>query len=200
MIEELIPQQNFEIVRDAIGFILTQEINSQKQKPNSRYFEDVNVFLERTTPIDNSEEVVINIVLASSNFDNKTQKDSQGKTFFNIDVYSSAAASTEQSGSLNSALKLHKYIGLIRYILQHTDYKTLFLPLGIIGGTLIENYNIMENNIKEDSNFFKMGTISFSVRIQESQSMSQPLNLQEIFNEMKIEETDKGYVYEFKKQ
>ena len=197
MIKELIPSQNFEIVRDSIGFLLSQEINSQKQKQNSRFTEDVNVFLERTTPIDNSEEVVINVNLASSDFNNKTQKDSQGKTFFNIDIYSKGAASSIESGSLNSSLKLHKYIGLVRYILQHTEYKTLGLPSGFIGGTNFENFTIMEYSNKEDSDFFKMAVISFSVRIQESQSMSETIDLNEIFTNVKIEETEKGYIYQF---
>lgn len=198
MIQELIPKQNFEIVRDAIGYLLTQEINEQKLKPNSRYTEDVLVCLERTTPISNAEEVVINIVLASSEYNNKTQKDSQGKTFYNIDVYSNGAANTEETGSLNSSMKLHKYIGIIRYILQFTENKTLGLEPGIIGGTMVENFVIMENTMKQDSDFFKMGTVFFSVRIQENQEMAPVVDLSEIFTQVKLELTEKGYIYQFK--
>lgn len=194
MILEVIPQQNFEIVRDALGFLIKSELDSQKEKENSRIFEDFEVFIERTIPIQNSEEVVINIVLRSGDFDNKTQKDSQGKTFFDIEFYTIGKSSPSQTGYFDSARKLHKYIGLIRYILQHTEYKTLNLQPGFIGGTMVENYNIAENQrTNQDTDFIKMGVISFSVRIQENQTMATPVNLGEIYTSLKIEQTEKGY-------
>lgn len=196
MINELIPAQNFEIVRDAIGYVLKTELISQSQKQFSRFTENCEIYSERTTPISNEEEVVINVVLTSNDFNNKTQKDSQGKTFFNIDVYSRGTAGPTSSGSLNSAKKLHKFIGFIRYVLQHTEYKTLSLPLGIIGGTMVESFNIMDNRMEQDSDFLKMGTISFSVRIQESQSLQTGVNLGEIFSEVKLDETELGYIYQ----
>ena len=198
MIQELIPKQNFEIVRDAIGYVLKQEFISQSQKENSRYTENTEVYLERTTPIQNEEEIVVNIVLASSDYSNKTQKDSQGKTFFNIDIYSTGQASNTKSGSLDSAEKLHKYIGLIRYILSHTEYKTLGLPPGIIGGTQVENFSIIENKMEQDSDFFKMATVYYSVRIQENQSLEHAIDLNNIFSQVKLELTELGYIYEQK--
>ena len=138
MIDEIISRQNFELVRDAIGSILLIELEAQKQKQG--FDENINIFSERTNPIQNDELLTINLSLESGDFSNKTQKDSQGKTFFNIDIYSKGAASSIESGSLNSSLKLHKYIGLVRYILQHTEYKTLGLPSGFIGGTNFENF------------------------------------------------------------
>lgn len=196
MINDLILPQNFEIVRDAIGYVLKTELISQAQKTGSRLTENCDVFLERTTPIQNEEEVVINIVLVSNDFSNKTQQDSQGKTFFNIDFYSRGHANQQVSGSLNSALKLHKYIGFVRSVLQNTEYKTLGLPLGIIGGTMIESFNIMENKIEQDSDFLKMGTISYSVRVQENQSMAEGVNFEGIFSIVKLDLTDLGYIYQ----
>jgi hypothetical protein len=195
MIQEVIPVQNFEIVRDTIGALLKTEIENQKTKQPLRLPEEVGVFLERTIPISDGEELVINIQLDSGNYDQKTQKDSQGKTFYVIDIFSKGFAGSGQSGSENSAFKLHKYLGIVRYILQHTQYKTLGLPPGFIGGTAFENFTFFESQQKEDSNFVKMGSISFSVRIQENQLMETGVNLGEIYTQVKLDNTDLGYVY-----
>ena len=194
MIQEVIPQQNFELVRDAIGAILKTEIESQKLK-NTLLTEEISVFIERTTPIANSEEIVINVSLTSCDYDQKTQKDSQGKTFYTIDIYSHGQASSGIAGWMDSARKLHRYLGLTRYILQHTMYKTLSFPPGFIGGCALENFVIMDNQFKEDSDFSKLASVSFSVRINESQSLEEGINLKEIFTMVKLDLTDLGYIY-----
>jgi hypothetical protein len=195
MIEEVISRQNFEVVRDAIGAILKTEIENQRTK-NVLLTEEVGVFLERTTPFQNSEEVVINITLNSSDYDLKNQKDSQGKTFYSVDIFTKGFATSNENGSVNSAFKLHRYLGIVRYILSHTMYKTLSLPPGFIGGTAVENFTVMENQFKEDSDFIKLASISFSVRINESQTLEEgTINLNEIFTLVKLDMTDLGYTY-----
>ena len=86
----------------------------------------------------------------------------------------------------------------MRYVLQHTAYKTLNLPGGIIGGTTVESFNIIENTMNQDTDFIKMGTVLFSARIQEWQELENPVNLSEIFTGVKLDLTEKGY--EFKKE
>ena len=72
MIDEIISRQNFELVRDAIGSILLIELESQKQKQG--FDENINIFSERTNPIQNDELLTINLSLESGDFSNKTQK------------------------------------------------------------------------------------------------------------------------------
>jgi len=196
MINYLIQPQNFELVRDALGFVLASELENQRSFPNSRFTEPAEIFRERTTAISNSEDVVINITLTSDEFSNKTQKDSQGKTFFNIEIFSHGAASDETTGSLDSAMKLHKYIGFVRHVLSHTEYKTLTLEPGYIGGTAVESFEVMESNNREDADFSKMAIVVFSVRIQENQGMAEATEINEIYSRMNIEETDLGYIFQ----
>ena len=196
MIDEIISRQNFELVRDAIGSILLIELEAQKQKQD--FDENINIFSERTNPIQNDELLTINLSLESGDFSNKTQKDSEGKTIYNIDIYTIGKSSPSGSGSNDSAFRLHKFIGMIRYILSHTAYRTLGLTPGFIGGSQIESFFIMDADLKQDSNYLKMARITFSVRINENQSMENGVLIDESLAVVKLDETDLGFVYKFK--
>ena len=142
--------------------------------------------------------LTINLSLESGDFSNKTQKDSEGKTIYNIDIYTIGKSSPSGSGSNDSAFRLHKFIGMIRYILSHTSYRTLGLTPGFIGGSQIESFFIMDADLKQDSNYLKMARMTFSVRINENQSMENGVLIDESLAVVKLDETDLGFVYKFK--
>lgn len=190
-----IPRQNFELIRDKIGEILITELNNQKVIQG--FSESINIFSERTQPIDNSELLTININLESGDFSSKTQIGTNGKLMFNIDVYTSGISTSLKDGSIDSTFRLHKYIGMIRYILNYTGYKTLSMPLGIVGGTEIENFFIMESDLKQDSSYIKMARLQFSVRCNENQPLESGIPLIENDTKVLLELTDLGYIYKF---
>ena len=195
IITDLIPKQGFEIVRDAIGSILKNELENQKIIQNLD--EDISVYQERTTPFSNEENLAINVLLSSANYSGMTQKDTQGRTMYFIDVYTNAASNPNGTGDYNSSVRLHKFIGLIRYILQYSEYKTLGLPLGLIAGGSVDDFNILDPSQQQDTNFIRMARISISYRIQENQSLIQGIPLLNNSTGVKLSETDLGYVYEF---
>lgn len=195
IITDLIPKQGFEIVRDAIGSILKSELENQKIIQNLD--EDISVYQERTTPFSNEENLAINVLLSSANYSGMTQKDTQGRTMYFIDVYTNAASNSNGTGDYNSSVRLHKFIGLIRYILQYSEYKTLGLPLGLIAGGSVDDFNILDPSQQQDTNFIRMARISISYRIQENQSLIQGIPLLNNSTGVKLSETDLGYVYEF---
>ena len=187
--------QSFEIIRDNIATILLQELTNQRTIQN--FEEKINIFSERTTPISNDELLTINLNLESGDYNSKTQHGASGKYVYNIDIYTSGYSSSSKNGSYDSSVRLHRHIGLIRYILSHTSYRTLSLPLGIIEGTSIDSFYIIENDQKQDSGFVKMARMIFSVRAYESQLMEQGVNLQQNQTNVKLELTEKGYMYKF---
>lgn len=194
IIDFKIPVSNFEIVRDAICYILTEELANQKLLGNIDF--DYDLYRERTTPLDNDELAAINVSYNSSDFGNKNQVDMEGKTTYFIDVYTTGQAEEGgNTGSEDSALRMQKLAAMIRYILSCTDYKTLDLEAGFIGGSMIESITTMDSILNQDSSFFKFCRISFMVRILETQMMSQPVLLSEAYTNVKIEETDKGYIF-----
>ena len=195
MLEGVINSQNFEIIRDGIASILLQELTNQKNLQN--FDEEINIYSERTTPMSNDELLTINLNLESGDYNDKTQAGVAGKMIYNIDIYTGGYENEDEKGSFNSAVRLHRYIGLIRYILSHTTYRTLNMPLGVISGTSIDSFYVMESDLKQDSGFIKMSRMVFSVRVNESQLMEVGIELQENETVVKLHETEKGYIYKF---
>lgn len=193
-----IPKQNFELIRDKIGEILLIEL--QNQKVLQGFSELINIYSERTQPIQNNELLTININLESGNFSSKSQRESTGKLMFNIDIYTSGTSTSDIDGSVDSAFRMHRYLGMIRYILNYTGYKTLDMPLGIIGGTETENFFIMESDLKQDSSYIKMARLQFSVRAVENQPLEQGVPLLENESKVLLHETELGYLFKFKNE
>lgn len=194
---EKIPQKNFETVRDILGQILFLEI--QNQRIVWEIEEEISVYNERTTPISQGEEIVVNVLLNSANYSGMTQKSMQGRTAFFIDIYTSLKADQNGLSGQNSAKYLHKVIGWIIHVLEYSDYKTLGIPMsaGMIGGTSVDDFEILTQNLNQDSSFFKMGRVNFSARIIENTPLEQGDSFSGNDAEVKLDLTDKGYKYEF---
>lgn len=197
LISNIIPVQGFELVRDEIGRILKVELENQKTLNPSVITEDINVYSERITPFSNSEELAINVLLTSSNYSGMTQKDTQGRTLYFIDVYTTGKEKEGLTGDLVSSSRLHRFIGLIRYILEYSEYKTLGFSPGFIGGGSVDEFNILEPSQQQDSDFTRMARITVSYKIQENQSMIQGIPLTKNSTQVKLSLTDLGHKYEF---
>lgn len=194
LIEIPIPVQGFELVRDEIGRVLKVELENQKTIKSLE--EDINVYVERSIPFTNSEQFMLNVLLVSSNYSGMTQKDTQGRTIFFIDIHTTGKESSSNTGDFDSASRLHKYIGMVRYILEYSEYKTLGFPPGFIAGGSVDDFNIMEPKQTQDGDFTRMGRIMVSYKIQENQATVQGIPLQGNHSKVTLYETDLGYKYE----
>lgn len=196
-----IPKQNFEVIRDLIGCILKEEIQNQIDIRNDEELDSftdvVDVYSERIEPIGQSDEVVINVQLASANYTEQNRVDIKGNTTFFIDIYTTGKESANTPGSLVSSNRLHNAIGWVRFILSHSEYRRLTTVPGIVGGSIVESFNILEPSLKEDSLFFRMARITYSIRLQERQDINIGKLLETNFTNIKLNLTEKGYKYEF---
>lgn len=196
IINEIIPLQGFDIVETRIGEILLTELTNQKNLQGLT--SDFGVFLERQEPMDKSEDVVITVTLMDTNFSEFTTKGSQGNTIYVIDVYASGTASDTETASINSRIKIHKYVGMIRYILSSAKYLTLGFPPGLIGGKYVErihfdtDYSNFGNHSNFDGSFIRFARIFYAVRIQEDQELWTPIALEGADSVYKLDDTEKG--------
>lgn len=193
LIDEVIPKQNFEIVKETIGAVIKTELDSQKILKDLE--DNINVFIERASNFAQSEKLMINVLLDSGNFSFSTQSSKEGSTVFFIDIYTSSKEKLDSSGGENSAKKRDLYLGMIMYILQHTKYRTLNLPLGSISGTSVDSYENFLPTIS-DAAFVKMARITFSVRINENRKLWEGIDINSIFTDIKLNETEQGYKFE----
>lgn len=182
LIEEQIDLGNFEIVRNQIGIILAEEIYNQLDISGNDMH--LGIFLERTIPIDNSEESVINISVANVDYQDHNLVSMQGSYNFFIDVY---------AVQIDSPYKVQTLLNYIRYILSNQRYRTLDFAPGFIGGTYVNSFEIETKLLSQDSDFTRTSRLMFNVRIMESENM----NIGEEFylNETnyKICESELGY-------
>lgn len=193
-IDGIIPEQGFETVRDLIGAILKIELESQKTKQNLT--DEIHIYTSRSTPFHQSEQLMINVLLDSGDYSNITEKGSHERTVFFIDVYTSSKETEDSDGGYNSTRKCDKYLGMIRYILSDHHYKTLGLPPGLIMGTYVDSFENFEPSNTQDAAYIKMSRLSFSVRINEDQSLWEGIKINSIFTQVKLDLTNKGYKYE----
>lgn len=192
LITELIPQQGFEVALYKTALILFDELTNQKTAHEN--MPDFSVFVERMTPYDKSENVMINVTSSNIGFGSFSESSSQGKVDFNIEVYSPLEHTSINANNLNTkSFTLHKVSGLIRYILQSTKYNRLDLPLGLVAGTYVESIQFFDDFNNRDGANIRVATVGFSVRVMENQQLWNGVDLTELFSEVKLDDTNLGY-------
>lgn len=196
IITESIPRQNFDLVGEAIGAILTLELDNQKTLQSLP--EEISVFNGRITAIDKTEEVLINVNIDSAGNMENEQSGQMLDTNYFVDVYVRAKANQNKPGDENAYFKLMKYIGMCRYILQSHKYLTLGFSSPVIGGKAVQTMQLYEQENTPDTGFGRMCRIVFAVRIRESQDLWTGVALDDNIAEVKLDETEKGFQYKLK--
>lgn len=191
LITEIIPLQNFEIIKDRLGVILFEELMNQKKLQCKGI--DIDVSIERQEPYDKAEDVVVNISQNNIAYGSIDERNSQGNISFNIDVYASGNATIEVDGNTTTRVKLDMVLGWIRYILSSTKYQTLAFPKGFIGGTYVDSVQYDDNYGSQDGAFIRMARLQFSVRASEVQEMWNGLEFTGNDTVIKLDNGTKGY-------
>lgn len=145
-------QDNFEIVRDQIAFILATEVASQMALATlaAKDPDDwkLRTFLERSNPweqFQNPSEAgfdsspIVNIWYDSSNFDQTGSNISErqkSEAVYNIDCYGFAISEDDgaghKPGDREAALEVQRAVRLVRNILMASEYTYLGLPRGTV--------------------------------------------------------------------
>lgn len=190
-INSIIPTQNYELIRDAIGSILYTEITNQETLTGQLYVR--NYYSERFIPPDETEFPVLNIQFAGGDYDNKDMTRVDGAYIYYITCYTSGAG---QDGDKTATLKLHKILGLVRAILMNPQYKTLgFTPSNYIKSTVLSAIRIPKNEETTDATNTIMGYVEFRVKAMEDVALIDPPLLMSSITEVRLYLTDKGYRY-----
>jgi hypothetical protein len=167
LITELIPDQPFQIIQDRIGEILLEELTAQHvlQDLDSSF----ELFVERIMPYGESEDVVITIACREQDNQEYTQRNSQGHYLYFVDIFCGGVEGGNMSMSENVRLKLFKYVGIVKYILNSGKYPTLGFPRGLIGNkhvkkvTFDTDYSNWGNHSNADAVGIRFCRILFSV-------------------------------------
>jgi hypothetical protein len=193
LINYTIPKRSFEPIRDRIAEILFIELNNQYLRYNPECNVD-GVYVERKKPIDQTELTFVNVSVISGAFDNKTQGSKDGTYQYAIDIFTRSASESNKPGDKESQLKLESLLSICDYILEDPQYKTLLFPPGFIGGILVGEMQIREQNAEDASNI-AMGRLILTVRTGENNLLKYAPLLQQSFTISNLAYSDKGYQY-----
>lgn len=205
LILNLIPAQNFEVVRDQIGAILLLELTAQLSYAADP--EDIiiltavieTIFAERTSPFEHDELMMINIQTSEGSYSNESIDSSDGEYEYLIDVFSTAKTKEAgERGDVRSKKRLLRLIGFIRAILKNSNYIRLGNDTAppIISGTTVARFQIQEPQNNQDAASANMGRLTFSVRANEKTQQIQPSVLNEYHTQVKLFDTELGLRYE----
>ena len=200
MINTLIGQQKFELIRDRIAEILSTEIANQATiEGHDLWTENIFVWLERTAPFDKSELPCINVSMSSGEFDNyKSNGDNDGKYQFDIDVFTKSVYSTTDNGDTRSTVLLHRILGVCKTILKNEQYKSLGFDAKFIGNTTIESIQIADPNTtrrENETESIRLGRLVFKVRCNESNTAATPTTLTSYATTVRLYNAAQGYFY-----
>lgn len=190
-----IPPRNYEVIRDQIGAILTDEIDNQFILSYDPDLEATVVTVERFVPFQIAEVPAVNVMLARGDYDNKTAIKSDGKYRYYIDCYASAESTADAGGDSLAMFKLQKIMGVCAAILDSPHYLTLGFARPFIENTHIESIEISQPNNTQDAASMVAGRIVFVVRVPESIETLVPNLIAGYDTGVRIALTDRGYVF-----
>lgn len=197
VIDALIGRQNFEVVLDRIGEILTVEFERQILLGNYD-LDSVKIFRERTIPCMPSELAIVNVSVFSGDFQEDTQSQAQGMYRYIIEVLTNSESedvtlNNDGRGDRIAAKKMHRIMGIIRSILSDNRYATLGFNRPSIGHRKIERMFFMAAP-NQDANTTRQGRLEFLVKVPEvPASFVTGVPFKENFTFVKLHETVYGY-------
>lgn len=199
LITKVIPKQNFELVHDRIGEILTIELDNQAIIGYDPDLE-VDIYKERSVPFQPAELPSVNVMISHAIYDRQTQVHSDGVVRYLIECTFNAESTdaddeNDRRGDTISMAKCQHLLGVIRAILEDPKYKTLAFPAPFIERRWVEDMYFMKRPI-QDANTTSQGRLTFAVRFPEYPvELAKTYLLESNETTVKLEQTDKGYMW-----
>lgn len=191
-----LPPRYFELIRDRIGEILFLELDNQSQINYDDNL-DAEGWVERTNPFDIKELPAFNVSFPYGKFDGQTMIQTVGQYQYIIDAYTKAPSTANQDGDSEATIRLHRMLGCIQGILEHTIYKRLGFDAPSVNSRHVDEIiiNLPEKKGEGDMYSVAHGRLIFTVRIAESSGTVNAVDLSNHTSIVKLALTEKGYKF-----
>lgn len=186
-----IDQQNFEKIRDNIGQIIADELAGQTYATEL----GVTVWNERFIQFDQSELPAVNVSYNQTSFEDYEPTAQQGVNTYHIDVHASAPHTDSEKGDEVANSRVKRLAGIIRYILMSQENRFLGFDPGTIQTKVIETIETGKIS-DQDTVHTIVARIVFRVKANESVQKVPPTTQEKTVTQVKLNETEKGYLYE----
>jgi hypothetical protein len=194
MLTKKIQCQRFELIRDAIGRVLTAEFANQKTLDSD--LPTINIFLERTQPLDKEELPAINIIYAESS--QEVENTSFTTLFDNkylIEVYTNGEEDESITGDQKAALLLAKIIGMCRAILMNNQNLYLDFTHKFIQTRKVQAITRTQPRIVTDAYNSISGALDMHYFAEETTELEEFEVEALLTTVVKLENTEKGYQF-----
>jgi hypothetical protein len=198
MITQAIDTQNFELCLFRIAEILTLEIDRQAALFYKTFCENIDVYVERTRAINETEISIVTISAANGLYDNRHAGYVDGTYQYFIDVWTNGLATSSEQGDTTSGIKRNAVTGVIRAILEDPIYKTLGFMPGNIGNIKVKGFEtgfIKKTELDADNT--TVSRLTLELKASETSKLITAPDLQQALTTIKLNRTDFGYKYEF---
>lgn len=193
VIQQEIPLQSFELVRDQIGAILADEIDAQHYMTQNPLF-DLRVWVERFIPFDHKELPAVNVSLFGGSYEGQSVKQHDGVYKYLIECYTAAKTKDGEPGDALAMIRLHRLLGVCRSIIMDAKYLTLGFEKPFIMNRHFESLAIADPG-RQDAVSVARGRLVLSVKVPETFDLKEVDTIYGYETRVRLHETDKGYVY-----
>jgi hypothetical protein len=194
LLNNLIPKQNFEIIRDVIGAVLKTEFDGQKVLDDTVVVPTI--YSERFVQFDNTDLPVINVKFNKADYYSKDRTISEGTYQYTIEIVVNGKSTSTKRADHTAAVLLHKIMGMIRAILTDPLYDTLGLERGTIAHTMVKNMYVLDTINGADGNTQLQGAMYFDVQAIERTEIQEGVLLELGITTVKLGLTEKGFVWD----
>ena len=198
-LEYIIGEQNFELIRNRIGEILTYELRNQANLTGKQSLKDVKVWIERVTPFDNTELPAVNIYYNDTLYNSSTVVNQQGQNTYHIDVLTKSknSGSQQNDSDKQSYTLAANLLGIVRAILQAPQYVRLNFDGGVVTHREVSEIRMGKMSNQETTSTGG-GRLLLKVNANEFTEEIKALEACKYTTVVTLEETEKGFYYELK--
>jgi len=182
-----IPEQNFELIRNKLGVILTDELSAQTVAT------DIDVWLERIIPFDHTELPAINVSWDNVSYDNHNPKTRRGENQYFIDIHINKPHTDSEKGDIAASKFAQRIAGIVAYILSSAEYRTLDFDPGLINSRWVNDISIGRIQ-DQDALHTVVARITLKVIADETVGDLTGVAGEIFTSEFKLDETDKGFL------
>lgn len=198
----VIPEQNFEIVRDAIGLVLKEELDAKialaVAEGSAIDLGSPTVYVDLWDAPDPSKLPAVIVYLVSDNFTNQDTRSAEGLATYYVDVYARSKSNQNEHGYRVSHKILTRIMGMIRFILSSPQYARLGLDTTQIKEVIVASMGIVTEADKQDASNTAFGRVVVTVRMNEANNPSGEGNpLQISSTKFRLAESETGIYWEY---
>jgi len=195
LIDFVIPDRDFEVIRDRVGLILAAELLNQAAITYNDLFL-APVYVQRSKPVMPDECPLINVSIDTGSYSNNTVIDSSGQYQIYIDVFTIGSSDEASRGDTVASFDCQKLAGKAMGVISNPVYTTLNFPRPFIENSEITGF---ENGTIErgESTNLSMVRITLSVKSGQAEIGQQGVVLADAITTVKISLTANGYKYEY---